>query len=107
MFKVRKTAEGYYLATMSTSNTVLKRVDCTLLKHALSDVLKPHREISIDIRGVRSIEIEGFRILEDLKRRADMKNCRLRFINVDAHVSPAIKKLMERKAQLQDELELL
>ena len=107
MFSVRKTAEGYFLASLSSSHTVLKRVDCTQLKHALSDVVKPHREISIDIRGIRSIEIEGFRILEDLKRRADMKNCRLRFINVDANVSPAIKKLMERKVQLQDELELL
>ena len=103
MFNIKKTGEGYYLATMETSQSMLRRVECTHLKHALSEVIKPHREISINIKGIRSIEKEGYRILEELARRADQKNCRLRFINVDPLVSPAITKLSEKKVQLQDE----
>jgi anti-anti-sigma regulatory factor len=107
MFSISKTGEGYYIATLRTNNTVLKRVECTQLKHALSDVVRPHREISIDIKGIKAIEKEGFRILEELKKRADTKNCRIRFINVDPQVSPAVKKLSEKKVQLQDEIEQL
>jgi hypothetical protein len=38
-----------------------------------------------------------------MKNLADLKKCKIRFINVDPQVSPAIKKLFERKVQLQDE----
>lgn len=105
MLNINKTGEGYYLATLGSSHSVLKRVDCTRLKHALSDVIKAHREISVDIKGIRSIEQEGYRILEEMVRNADKKKCRIRFINVDPQVSPAIKRLHEKKVQLQDEFE--
>jgi len=105
MISIRKTGEGYYLATMGTSQSVLKHMDCTRLKHALAEVVRAHREISVDIRGIRGIEQEGYRILEDIMRNAEKKKCRIRFINVDPRVSPAIKQLSERKAQLQDEFE--
>ena len=106
METVKKTGEGYYLATLDGSQSVLKRVDCTRLKHALSDIIKSHREVSISLSGFKSIEKEGYRILEEMKRNSDQKKCRIRFINVDPQVSPAINKLMEKKVQLQDELEL-
>ena len=105
MFSIQKTGEGYYLATLRSVHSVLKRVDCTHLKHVLSDVMKAHREIAIDIRGIRSIEKEGYRILEEIKKHADLKNCKIKFINVDPQVSPAIKKLLEKKVQLHDKLE--
>ena len=105
MFSIQKTGEGYYLATLRSVHSVLKRADCTHLKHVLSDVIKAHREISVDIKGIRSIEKEGYRILEEIKRHADMKNCRIKFINVDSQVSPAIKKLLDKKVQHHDELE--
>jgi hypothetical protein len=103
MVSISKTGEGYYLVTLGTSHSVLKRVECTQLKHRLSDILKPHCEISIDIKGKKSIEKEGYRILEDMKQRADMKKCKIRFINVDPQISPAIKKLNERKVLLHEE----
>ena len=105
MFTIRKTGEGYYLATMGTSQSVLKHMDCARLKHALKEVVRSHREISIDIKGIKGIEHEGYRILEDMLRNAEKKQCRIRFINVDPQVSPAIKKLFEKKPQLQDEFE--
>ena len=105
MLSIRKTGEGYYLATLETSHSVLKRADCTRLKHTLADVIKAHREISVDIKGIRSIEQEGYRILEEMIQNAEKKKCRIRFINVDPQVSPAIKKLHEKKVQLQDEFE--
>lgn len=105
MINIKKTGEGYYLATPGTGVSVLKRVDCTRLKFALSDVIKPHREISIDIKGIRSIEPEAYRILEEMKMHADRKSCRIRFINLDPQVAPAIKKLQEKKEQFHDKLE--
>ena len=106
MFKIEKTGEGYYLATLVSSQSVLRRVECTQLKHTLSSVTKPNREISINIKGIRSIEKDGYRVLEEVKHRADMKKCKIRFINVDPQVSPAIEKLMKKKVQLRDEFEL-
>jgi anti-anti-sigma regulatory factor len=105
MISIRKTGEGYYLVSSGNSHSVLKRVECTRLKHALTEVIKAHKEISVDIKGIRSIEQEGFRILEDLVRNAEKKKYRIRFINVDPQVSPAIKKLHEKKVELQDEFD--
>ena len=64
-------------------------------------------QITVDITGIRSIEKEGYRILEELKQQADHKRCRIKFINVDPQVLPAIRKLQEKKVQLQNELEQL
>ena len=105
MFSLQKTGEGYYLATLRSSHSVLKRADSTHLKHLLSDVIKAHREISVNIKGIRSIEKEAYSILEDIKQHADAKKCKIKFINVDPQVFPAIKKLLAKKVQLQDELE--
>lgn len=107
MLNIKKTGEGYYLATLGTGTSVLKRVDCTRLKYALSDVIKAHREISIDIKGIRSIEQDAYRILKEINQLAETKRCRIRFINMDPQVAPAIKKLQERKIQFHDELEQL
>jgi pimeloyl-CoA synthetase len=94
------------ITSLEGGQSVLKRVDGTRLKHALSDIIKCHREVSISLSGFKSIEKEGYRIPEEMKRNADQKKCRIRFINVGPQVLPAINKLMEKKAQLQDELEL-
>jgi len=107
MFTIQKTGEGYYLASQRSGHSILKRVDCNHLKHVLSDVIKGHREVSVDIKGIRSIEKEGYRILEEIKHRADEKKCKIKFINADPQIYPAIKKLLEKKVQLQDELEQL
>jgi hypothetical protein len=105
MNSITKTGEGYYLATLGVSHSVLKKGDCAHLKYALSGIIKAHREISIDIKGIRSIELEAYRLLEEMKRNADHVKCRIRFINVDPMVSPAIRKLQEKKILFQDEFE--
>ena len=105
MFSIKKTGEGYYLASLRTSQEILGRAECNHLKHELLQVLKPHREISIDLKGVKSIHREGFRILEEIVRKADHKRCRIRFINVYPMIKSSISKLTEKEIEYHDEYE--
>lgn len=105
MFSISKTGEGYYLASLKIHQKALGRIECNHLKHQLLQVIKPHREISINMHGVKSIHKEGLRILQEMKKYADLKNCRIRFINVDPMIAVSILKLTEKKVQYQDEIE--
>lgn len=105
MFSINKTGEGYYLASLRIHQKALGKIECNHLKQELFQVIKPHREISINMNGVKSIHKEGLRILKEIKQSADLKNCRIRFINVDPLIAVSILKLTEKKVQYHDEIE--
>ena len=105
MVRINKTGEGYYLATPIISDEILSRAVCNQLKREVSQIIKAHREISIDIRGIKSINREGFKILQELQYHATQKRCKLKYINVDPVVYPNIAKLTEKKVYLENELE--
>lgn len=105
MFTIKKTGENHYLASLKTNQDSLGRIECNHLKHEIQQLIKPNREISINLKDVKSINREGFRILEEMKRLADQKNSRISFINVDPPLSINISKLTKKKPQYHDELE--
>ena len=103
MVTIQKTGASYYLVSVNHNMEELSRTECTHLKHELSQVMKPHREISINLKGKKSINPEGFRILQELGRMAEKRNCKIRYINVDPSINVKITKLSERKIQYHDE----
>jgi ABC-type transporter Mla MlaB component len=103
MAKITKTGEGYYLATPTSKDGVLGRNDCNQLKRELSQIIKSHREISIDVRGIKSINREGLKILQEMQHLADQKECKLKYINVDLLIQHHLAGLSEKKVTLQDE----
>ena len=104
MVTIQKTGASYYLVSVNHNMEELSRTECSHLQHELSQVMKPHREISINIKGKKSINPEGFRILQELGRMAEKRNCKIRYINVDPIISGKITKLSERKIQYHDEI---
>lgn len=100
---IRKTGEGYYLATPTSINGILSRNDCNQLKRELSMIIKSHREISIDVRGIKAINREGLKMLQEMQYLAVHKKCKLRYINADLLIQPLITKLTEKKVTLQDD----
>ena len=68
-------------------------------------ILKPHREITVNIKGVTAIEKEGLKILKELLSTADRSNCKIRFINVEKELSTIISGLTEKKTQAQKQPE--
>jgi len=103
MIKIRKTGEGYYLATPICINGILSRNDCNQLKRELSVIIKSHRNISIDVRGIKVINREGLKILQEMQSLAVQKKCNLKYINADLLIQPLITTLSEKKVALQDE----
>ena len=70
MFTIKKTGDNYYLASLKTNQDSLGRTECNHLKHEIQQLIKPHREITINLKGVKSINREGFRILRtEFQRR--------------------------------------
>ena len=68
MVKVIKTDQGCYLATLTGNIVVLGRKESHRIKHELSAILKPGREITLDLEGVKNIDIASYKILRELKQ---------------------------------------
>lgn len=90
MITIKKTGEGYYLVTLPPNIKELGRTECHLIKKEIVMIIRPHREITLNIKGVQKIESIGYKILLELKKLADQKNCKLRFNNVDPSLTKKI-----------------
>ncbi|MBN2520239.1 MAG: anti-sigma factor antagonist [Bacteroidales bacterium] len=93
MITIKKTGEGYYLASLQKQTDTLDRNYCYFIKKELVKLMKPHREISLDLKGVTKIENNGLKILYELKYLMDNKKCKLRFINIDPSIQKKITEL--------------
>ena len=83
MLIIKKTGEGYYLANLANKYEILGRNECHKIKNELKEIVKPHREISLDIKGVKNIDMAGLKILFELKTIAENKKCKVRYINME------------------------
>jgi len=106
MITIKKTGEGYYLGSLAGHRELLGRHECHLIKQELAPIIKPHREITLDIKGVKQIDRGGFEILQEMKLLADHKNCKLRFINPDKLIAEKISELNRKKVMPLEESEL-
>lgn len=97
MLSIKKTGEGYFLASLTGHKELLGKSECLLIKKELLAVIKPHREITISIKGVKNIENGGLNILHELKSFSDINKCKLRFINIEASVANKIAAFTEKK----------
>lgn len=103
MFTIKKTGEGYYLVSLAAPKTELRRNECHFLRKEIMDILKPHRDISVNIKGVTAIDKGGYLILQELKNVADRYRCNIRFINVDPRLSAKISSLTAKKPEPQED----
>jgi anti-anti-sigma regulatory factor len=87
MITISKTGEGYYLVSLQGKPELLGKNSCLLIKNEILVLMKPHREISLDFKGVIKIDPAGYEILHELKSLMDEKKCKLRFINIDSSIS--------------------
>ena len=87
MLNIKKTGEGHYLATLINRTEELDRNNSYLIKKELSSIVKPHREITVDIKGVKSVNNGGYKMIHDLLNMADTKKCKIKFINAEPSVS--------------------
>ena len=106
MLKIRRTGEGYYLASLANQIKELDRTQCHMIKKDLSPVIKPHREITVDIKGVNSIQSGGFKLLQDLLVLANSKRCKIKFINVEPSVSNKIFSLPNKPVRHHEEMDI-
>jgi anti-anti-sigma regulatory factor len=107
MVTIKKTGEGYYLATLAGNKTELGRNECHLIKRELSPIIKPHREITLDIKGVKSIDTGGYKILREFNTLVVSRRCRFRFINIDPTLTHKISGLNGRRVPEQSEFDLI
>jgi anti-anti-sigma regulatory factor len=106
MIAIKKTGEGYYLVSLPGHEEKLGKKECLAIKNEMQTIVKPHREITFNIKAVVAIDKAGLTILEELKAIADHSNCKLRFINVEPQVAKKIAILAAKKIQSQKEPEV-
>jgi len=106
MLTIKKTGEGYYLASLTGHNDVLGRIECNLIKKEIRPIVKPHREVTINIKGIKSIDNRGFTILQELQHIADAGRCKLRYINAEPAVAQKLRELAEKKINQHNALEV-
>lgn len=105
MVSIKKTGEGYYLASLETQTEELGRNSCYLIKKELSSIVRPHRDITIDVKGVKSINSGGYKLLQELMDMSKTKRCKIKFINVESGISNQISRLMGKFAEKEVEFE--
>lgn len=105
MLKIKKTGEGHYLATLEHRTEELDRNNSYLIKKELSSIVKPHREITVDIKGVYSINIGGYKIIQELLNKANTKKCKIKFINAEPFVLNKLTKQTVKTINHQKEFE--
>jgi hypothetical protein len=106
MLTIQRTGEGYYLVSLTGHKDKLGRIECYLMKKEIMTILKPHREISINMKGIKSIYNGGYIILHELKNQAENSKCKLRFINAEPSVYVKITGLNELKKPEHNTLEI-
>jgi len=106
MLSIKETGVGYYLASLTGHSEVLGRIECILIKKEIRPVLKPHREITINLKGIKSIETPGFNILRELKLIADASRCKIRFINAEPAIAGKLAVLTKKSSQQHNQLEI-
>ncbi len=97
MITIIKTSQGCYLATLTDSKEELTRKECHHIKHQISAFIKPEREITLDLKGVKILDIPGYKILKELKQLTDSRKCILRFTNVEEEITKKIAGISGRK----------
>ncbi len=105
MIAINKTGEGYYLVSLPGHEEKLGKKECLIIKSEMLAIVKPHREITFNVKGVKAFDKAGLTILEDLKSIAEHSKCKLRFINVEPQVAKKISGLAAKKTQSQKETE--
>ncbi len=93
MIKIKKTGEAYYLVSLTEKINDLSKNICDSIKKEIEVVIKPHREITIDLKGVKTIDNRGVNIFQELKTNATAIKCKLKFINIDSSIAQKISKI--------------
>lgn len=104
MLKIKKTGEGHYLATLDHRTEELDRNNSNLIKKELSPIIKSNREITVDIKGVFSINIGAYKILHELLNKANAKKCSIKFINAEPFVLSKLTMQPGRTVKAKEEL---
>lgn len=100
MIDIRKTDEHQYLATFSNKVDVLDRHNFHNVKKRLASYVKPHREITLDLDGIKLIDNGGYKILQELLNMAYTKRCKFEFINAEFSLPNKILKLSDKTIKL-------
>jgi len=106
MLTIKETGVGYYLASLTDHSANLGRLECNLIKKEIRPILKPHREITINIKGIKTIDSLGFSILRELKLLADASRCKIRFINAEPSIAGKIAVLTQKSSQQNNKLDI-
>lgn len=106
MLSIKETGVGYYLASLKVNIEDLGRIECNLIKKEIGAILRPHREITINIKGIKSIDSRGFSILGEMKHLADASRCKVRFINAEPTIASKLSALTQKSSQQHDKLEI-
>jgi len=102
---IKKTSEADYLAFLTRKMEKLSRNDCYLIKRDLGPLLKPHRVVSLDLKGVTAIDRGGCEILADLKNQGAKKHGILKIINLGQSINQGINQIAEEKQMKAEELD--
>lgn len=93
MLNIKKIDKNRYLASLEGTTEELGRSITFLIKKELSPLIRLNREITIDMTGVKSINIGGFKMLQELVNKANTRRCGIGFINIEPSVASTMAKL--------------
>jgi anti-anti-sigma regulatory factor len=93
MIHIKKSGEGKYTVSFRKGTETIDKRSGYQLEKECRKFLKENREITVDLKGVRSMDNHGFSMLEELFDMASKKHCHMHFINVGGEIKKRIDTL--------------
>ncbi|MBN1119214.1 MAG: hypothetical protein JXA77_18535 [Bacteroidales bacterium] len=105
MIAVKTTGDGCYLVSMNGNVEDLGHNECQMLMDGVMSFLRPHKDIAINLEGVKAIDDKGFFVLSELMMVAKKSRCYIQFFNIEPNLLNKIAGLTQKMNFTQREVE--
>jgi ABC-type transporter Mla MlaB component len=103
MLLIKKVEESFYSVSLSVKVDELNRPVCHHIKKELTPLLKAHRKITLDLKGVKLIDSGGEKILEELLNLAKSRKCVIQCIHLENAIADKINSIEQEHIKQHDE----
>ena len=93
MIIIKKAGEGKYNVSYRKETDKIDRISGYQLKKEVGKILKEHREITVDLKGIHAIDNHGYKMLKELAELTDKRHCSIQFRNVEGEIRNKIDSL--------------
>jgi anti-anti-sigma regulatory factor len=93
MIAIQKSGEGKYAVSFRQQTDKIDRISGYQLKKEVGKILREHREIIVNLKGIQSMDNHGYKMLQELVELTAKRKCTIHFKNAEGEIKHKIDSL--------------